>query len=54
MIESPWLIQTGWSRSSPAKSASDSLVTWTDAGPYSRFAEAATSPPSSRAISWAP
>ena len=35
-IESPWLIQTGCSRSRPAKRPSDS-VRLTVAGPYSRF-----------------
>ena len=53
VIESPWLIQTGWSRSSPANRPS-STVNVTVAGPYSRLAAGRTSPPSSRAMSWAP
>ena len=53
VIESPWLIQTGWSRSSPADRPS-STVNVTVAGPYSRFVAGRTSPPSSWAISWAP
>ena len=52
-IESPWLIQTGWSRSSPANNPS-SEVNVTVAGPYSRFVAGMTSPPSSWAIRWAP
>jgi hypothetical protein len=53
VIESPWLIQTGWSRSRPLKSPS-SVVIVTVAGPYSRFEAGRTSPPSSWAISCAP
>ena len=52
-IESPWLIQTGCSRSMPANSGS-SAVMLTLAGPYSRWSNGMTSPPSSWAISWAP
>ena len=53
VIESPWLIQTGCSRSRPAKRPSSAVIV-TVAGPYSRFAAGSTSPPSSWAISWAP
>ena len=53
VIESPWLIQTGWSRSRPVNRPSSSVIV-TVAGPYSRLAVATTSPPSSLAISWAP
>ena len=53
VIESPWLIQTGCSRSMPAKSGSSAVIV-TVAGPYSRFEAGRTSPPSSRAMSWAP
>ena len=53
VIESPWLIQTGCSRSMPPNSPS-SRVIWTVAGPYSRRVAGVTSPPSSSAISWAP
>ena len=52
-IESPWLIQTGCSRSMPRKRPSSDVI-WTDAGPYSRFALGTTSPPSSWAISCSP
>ena len=48
-IESPWLIQTGCSLPSPAKSG-ESSVNVMVAGPYSRFTAGTTSPPSSRAI----
>src|SRR6266540_2475278 len=47
-IESPWLIQTGCSRSRPANSPS-SPVSDTLAGPYSRLAVGSTSPPGERA-----
>ena len=53
VIESPWLIQTGWSRSRPAKRRSSAVIV-TVAGPYSRWVAGSTSPPSSRAMSWAP
>jgi hypothetical protein len=53
VIESPWLIQTGCSRSMPANSASSAVIV-TVAGPYSRFDADRTSPPSSWAMSWAP
>ena len=36
VIESPWLIQTGCSRSMPANSPSSAVIV-TVAGPYSRF-----------------
>ncbi len=52
-IESPWLIQTGCSRSMPRKRPSSDVI-WTDAGPYSRLALGTTSPPSSWAISCSP
>ena len=52
-IESAWLIQTGCSRSMPVNSAS-SAVMLTLAGPYSRWSNGITSPPSSWAISCAP
>ena len=52
-MESPWLIQTGCSRSMPPNSGS-SEVMLTLAGPYSRWSNGMTSPPSSWAISWAP
>ena len=52
-IESPWLIQTGWSRPSPAN-RSPSSVNVIVAGPYSRFEAGITSPPSSRAMRWRP
>ena len=54
VIESPWLIHTGWSRSRPPNSVASWSVMVTLAGPYSRLAAGSTSPPSSRAISWAP
>ena len=37
VIESPWLIQTGWSRSRPVNRPSSAVIV-TVAGPYSRFA----------------
>jgi hypothetical protein len=49
-IESPWLIQTGCSRSIPANSGSSVAVMLTFAGPYSRWSKGMTSPPSSWAI----
>ena len=52
-IESPWLIQTGWSRSSPANRPSSEVMEIV-AGPYSRRSVGVTSPPSSSAISCAP
>ena len=52
-IESPWLIQTGCSRSMPANNPVAS-VRLTVAGPYSRLADGTTSPPSSWAMSWSP
>ena len=39
VIESPWLIQTGCSRSSPANSPSSAVIV-TLAGPYSRWSAA--------------
>ena len=52
LMVSPWLIQTGCSRSKPREEARRRRVIWTVAGPYSRGGRG-TSPPSSRAISWA-
>ncbi len=53
VMESPWLIHTGWVRSSPVNRPSSSPIT-TVAGPYSRFGVGWTLPPSSLAMSWAP
>jgi hypothetical protein len=55
VIESPWLIHTGWSRSTPPNSpSSSSRVIRTFAGPYSLRSAGRTSPPSSWAMSCAP
>ena len=53
VMESPWLIQTGCSRSMSVNRPSSAVMV-TDAGPYSRRAAGSTSPPRPMAISCAP
>ena len=53
VMESPWLIQTGCSRLDAGEQPSPVVIV-TLAGPYSRWSNGMTSPPSSRAMSCAP